>query len=125
MTKKTLLTAIENYLTNGGKIKKLKSQELPKIKPILAQSAVPHIQKGRYNVEVVVKEPKEKTIKPRLNNPEGVTLQSILEEFNVKGTVARKALRSSEFKKPGKQWVWDRTDKKEIKAIRKFIKHLA
>lgn len=117
--------SIEAYLLGGGKITKLKSQKLPKIKPTIPQSSVPHVQKGRYGFEVTVEKSEKKVVKARANNPDGITLQSILEEFGVKGTVARKALRASDIEKPGKQWVWNQSDKKAIKAVRKFINHLS
>ncbi len=123
----TDIESVEDFTNKGGSIKKIKSQLLPKVTPPVHNSAVPHEQKGRWGYDAVKKKIKKtKSIKPaRADNPEGITLQSILLEFGVKGTTARKALRVSDIKKPGKQWVWNKTDKVSIKAVRKFIKHLA
>ena len=119
------IESVDDFTNKGGSIKKIKSQLLPKVTPPVHNSAVPHEQKGRWGYGEVKKKIKKVKAKPaRADNPDGITLQSILLEFGVKGTTARKALRVSDIKKPGKQWVWDKTDKVSIKAVRKFIKHL-
>lgn len=66
------------------------------------------------------KKPKGETT-PR-QAPEGmITLAQICEEMGVEGRIARRKLRTSEIKKPGSTWAWDKGHK-DVKAVRELLK---
>jgi len=107
---------VEEFVKNGGVITEGPAVGTPRQKPSKETQALMSptklrrrkkknkIEAAQGSEDTVVASPKRKKKDFRIKE---VTLKSICEKHRVKGTLVRKALRTSDIQKPGKQWVWE------------------
>lgn len=107
---------VEKFEADGGVIQKLKPGVAMKVKASARGAEKNSIRKG--------KKIRKAKGEGAARASDAVTLSSLLVELKIEGVVARKALRTSEIVKPGKQWAWEKTDTKAIAEVTKFLKGL-
>jgi hypothetical protein len=114
---------VENFKANGGEVKQCRPQRTPKRIPPTMSSAEksdrPH-KKSKYVRKDGDPKPRTSRVKRVREDENIVTLQSVLNEVGLKGSLARKALRSSGIQKPGKQWCWPK-DSKDLESVRNLM----
>lgn len=124
-------TATEEFLARGGKIQQLPSPRDPKKIPANEKTALTTYKSEKKTKKVKkAKKKNEKSLDNSGNkksvvrdSKDLVTLKDFISKYSVTGVQVRKALRSSEIEKPGKQWAWDSKDP-ALKELAKLISEL-
>ena len=120
--RQSLIQDVDQYLNKGGEVTQCKAQQnLARTAPTehSAECNV-HLRSAKPKAPGKKKE-KAKTQKAdKVTNPDVITLQALVEAAGITGAQARKKLRASEIKKPGKQWAWEKGDK-QIKEVTKLL----
>jgi len=110
----------EEFESNGGQVEECKPQKNPKRVPPTMSSAEKN-PRGKKPKKVKGDSTVKKSRVKRIREDDNiVTLQSIINELNLAGQLARKALRASGIEKPGKQWCWEKGSK-ELKKVQELM----
>lgn len=113
----------DEFESRGGKIIQLRPQRTLKPKPTGPLTAIKDLRPKKK--KKVKNQSDSAPVRSRIRTQEGVvTLQEILEQFSITGAKARKILRGSDIKKPGKQWIWDRNSKGHKEVVDYFSSYL-
>lgn len=118
---KNIKEDVEEFEKKGGEIVRCKDGRKLKVEPPTQRSALKSSKKKRTTKAKQEKDQSKKVSTPKRNNPEVITLKQICDDLGISSYKVRKHFRAEGIKKPGKQWAWDKSQKKEITEIKKVI----